>query len=114
MSFVSRQGRIDLRVPVVFGLGGEHAIAETRNVGLGGTFIPTREPPPLGQPVSLRLALPDWDESLVVSGEVRWARGADDSGQPQGVPGMGIKFVKLSLYGAATLDSLVRSRTLGK
>lgn len=96
MSFVSRQSRIDLRVPVVFGLGGEDVTAETSNVGLGGVFVATREPPPVGQWVSLRLALPDWDESLVVSGEVRWVRGADNNGHPEGVPGMGIKFVKPS------------------
>lgn len=58
--------------------------------------------------------LPDWDESLVVNGEVRWVRGADDNGHREGVPGMGVRFVKLSLYVAAALDNLVRSHTLGR
>jgi uncharacterized protein (TIGR02266 family) len=109
MSFVARQGRIDLRVSVVFGLGGEQVTAETRNVGLGGVFVATLEPPSVGQRVSLHLSLPDWDESLVVAGEVRWVRGADDNRDPEGIPGMGVKFVKPSLYVAAALDNFVRS-----
>ena len=114
MSFVSRQGRIDLRVPVIFSLGGEQVAAETRNVGLGGVFVATREPPPIGERVSLHLTLPDWDESHFVFGEVRWARGSDEGLYPLGGSGMGVRFVKLSLHVAAVLDSLIRSHTLGR
>ena len=114
MSFVARQGRIDLRVPVVFGPGGEQVTAETRNISLGGVFVATREPPPVGQRISLRLGLPDWDESLVVDGEVRWVRGMDDNDHPKGFHGMGVKFVKLSLYVAAALDNYVRSHARGR
>ncbi|HTB59151.1 MAG TPA: PilZ domain-containing protein [Polyangia bacterium] len=82
--------------------------------GLGGVFVATRELPPAGQRVSLRLALPDWDEPHLLSGEVRWLRGADDNPHPMEGPGMGVKFVKLSLYVAAALDKFVRSHTLGR
>jgi uncharacterized protein (TIGR02266 family) len=114
MSFVARHGRIDLRVPVIVGIGGDQVTAEPRNVGLGGVFVATRELSSVGQRVSLRLALPDWDESLVLRGEVRWVRGADDSRHPDDVTGMGIKFVKMSLYVAASLDNVVRSHTLAR
>ena len=114
MPFVSRQGRIDLRVPVIFGLGSEKVAAETRNIGLGGVFVATREPPPIGQRVSLHLALPGWDESHFVNAEVRWVRGADDGPHPLQGPGMGIRFVKHSLHMAAVLDNFVRSHVLGR
>jgi uncharacterized protein (TIGR02266 family) len=111
---VFRQRRIDLRVPVVFGVGGEQVVAETRNIGLGGVFVATRELPPAGQRVSLHLALPDWDESHLLSGEVRWLRGPDDNPHPVEGPGMGVRFVKLSLYVAAALDNFVRSHALDR
>jgi uncharacterized protein (TIGR02266 family) len=114
MSFVGRQGRFDLRVPVIFGVGGRQVTAETRNIGLGGVFVATHEPPPIGERVSLHLALPDWDESHFVTGEVRWVRDADDSPHPTESSGMGVKFIKLSLYVAAALDNFVRSHTPGR
>ena len=114
MPIVSRQRRIHLRVPVVVGVDGEQVIAETRNIGLGGVFVATRELPPAGQRVSLHLALPDWDESHILSGEVRWLRGSDDTPHPAEGPGMGVRFVRLSLYVAAALDNFVRSHTLGR
>ena len=114
MSFIARRGRIDLRLPVVLGVDGKQVTVETRNIGLGGVFIATREPPPVGQRVALHLALPDWDELHFLNGEVRWVRGAGDSHQPLGGPGMGVSFVKLSLYVVAALDNFVRSHTLGR
>jgi uncharacterized protein (TIGR02266 family) len=114
MPIVSRQRRIHLRVSVVVGVDGEQVIAETRNIGLGGVFVATRELPPAGQRVSLHLALPDWDESHILTGEVRWLRGADDTPHPVEGPGMGVRFVKLSLYVAAALDNFVRSHSLGR
>ena len=113
MSFVTRQGRFDLRVPVIFGVGAEQVTAETHNIGLGGVFVATREAPPVGQRVSLQLALPDWDESHIVNGEVRWVRGAGDSSRPDGSPGMGVRFGKLSLYVVAALANFVRLHARG-
>ncbi len=107
MPFVARPGRIDLRVPVVIGLGGEHVNAETRNIGLGGVFVATAELVPVGQPVALKLTLPDWDEPLLANAEVRWVRGNEDR---HGSPGVGIKFLRLPLYVAAALHNFVRSQ----
>jgi len=106
MSFVARPGRIDLRLPIVLALDGVPITAETRNIGLGGVFVATQTPAPVGRPVSLKLTLPGLAEPLLARGEVRWIRESEDR---QGVPGVGIKFVKLPLYVAAALDNLVRS-----
>ncbi len=108
MSFVARPGRIDLRVPIVVDLGGERITGETRNIGIGGVFVATRKPAPVGQRVLLHLTLPRWDESLAIEGEVRWAR-ADEIG----APGMGVRFVRPPIYVAAALDNFVRSYARG-
>jgi uncharacterized protein (TIGR02266 family) len=109
MSFIARPGRIDARVPVVLGVGGERITGETRNIGLGGVFVATREPLDVGRRVALHLTLPHWDELLVAEGEVRWVRADEDGGSRDGVSGAGVRFVKLPLYVAAVLDNLVRS-----
>ena len=113
MSFVARPGRIDLRVPVVLDFGDERITAETCNVGLGGLFVATPELVPVGQLVSLRLALPRLDEPLLVNAEVRWARPNDDGRHHDCVPGVGVRFVRLPLYVAAALNNFVRSHAPG-
>lgn len=112
MPFVARQGRIDLQVPVILGLGGALVTAETRNIGLGGVFVATRETSPVGQRFPIRLALPDWDETHFVTAEVRWVPGPDSGAHSSGGRGMGVKFVKLSLHVAAVLHGFVRLHTL--
>lgn len=114
MSFVARHGRIELRVPVILALGEKQVTAETRNIGLGGVFVATGEPAPVSQRLSLRLALPGWDESHFVNAEVRWVRPPDNGYNPSGSCGIGVRFVTLSLYVAAALDNFVRSHTLSK
>lgn len=109
MAFPLRPGRIDIKVPVVLGVDGERVSGETRNVGLGGAFVATGAPLFVGQRLALRLTLPDLDEPLLVEGEVRWARARVEVGHRDGVPGFGVKFVRLPLYVAAALDNLVRS-----
>lgn len=114
MPFVTRQGRIDMRAPVILSVGGEQLTAETRNIGLGGVFVATSTPAPVGHRVSLHIALPDWDESHFVNGEVRWARGPNHGAHPSESSGMGVQFVKLSLHVAAVLDRFVRSHTVDR
>jgi len=113
MSVVARPGRIDLRVPILLRLADELVTCETRNIGLGGIFVVAYETALVGQRVSLDLTLPRWDEPVVLEGEVRWIRVSDDGDPFDGLPGIGVKFVKLSLYAAAAIDNLVRSHLLG-
>jgi uncharacterized protein (TIGR02266 family) len=114
MSFVTRRGRIELRVPVILALAGKQVTAETRNISLGGVFVATSEPAPVGQRVSFHLALPDWDDTHFVNAEVRWLPGPYNGPHRSEGHGMGVRFVKLSLHAAAVLDSLVRSHTLDR
>jgi uncharacterized protein (TIGR02266 family) len=115
MSLVERPGRIDLRVPILLRLNDERVTRETRNIGLGGMFVAAHEQALIGQRVSLELRLPRWDEPLVLHGEIRWMRVSEEAGHHcDGVPGIGFKFVKLSLHAAAAIDNFVRSHALGR
>jgi uncharacterized protein (TIGR02266 family) len=114
MPIVARPGRIDLRVPIVLAFDGERIARETRNIGLGGVFVATPEPAPVGQRVSLELTLPHWDEPIVVDAEVRWVRTSENGPHPDGTPGVGVKFLKPPLYVVAALDNFVRSHAPGR
>ena len=109
MLIIARPGRIDLRVPIVLAFDGERITRETRNIGLGGVFVATPDPAPVGQRVSLELTLPHWDEPLAVDAEVRWVRTSEDGPLGDGIPGVGVKFLKPPLYVVAALDNFVRS-----
>ena len=111
MSFVTRPGRIDIRLPIVLGVPGERITAETRNISFGGICVAVSAPLGVGQPVSLELALPRLDKPLVVAGEVRWVRASEKSHHRSGVPGIGLRFVRPPLYALAALDNLVRLHT---
>jgi hypothetical protein len=71
-------------------------------------------PYPVGKHVSLELTLPHWGEPIVVGGEVRWARTSEeDDPHRDGIPGVGVKFLKPPLYVVAALDNFVRSDAPG-
>jgi hypothetical protein len=59
--------------------------------------------------VTLRFALPNLSEPLLVEAEVRWIREAALAEHAEG-PGMGLKFAKLSIYAAAAIDAFLRDR----
>jgi uncharacterized protein (TIGR02266 family) len=114
MQIVARPGRIDLRVPIVLAFDGERITRETRNIGLGGVFVATPESAPVGKRVSLELTLPDWNEPIVVDGEVRWARTSKEGPHRDDIRGVGVKFLKPPLYVVAALDHFVRSHAPGR
>jgi PilZ domain len=113
MPIVARAGRIDRRVPIVLVFDGERITRETCNVGLGGVFVATPEPAPVGKRVSLELTLPDWNEPLVVDGEIRWTRTSENGPDGDSIPGVFAKFLKPHLYVVAALANFVRSHAPG-
>lgn len=87
------------RIEVEYHLGDRKRIrTATKNIGLGGAFVVTREPPPVGTPLELALHLPSVPEPLEVKAEVRWFTLAGE------VPGMGVKFHGLQVEEVLTLN----------
>lgn len=69
----------------------------TRNISKGGTFIKTTKPLDVGTIFVFRLAIPSFEETLDLRGEVRWVV-REGEPPPEGVdpdhePGMGIRFI---------------------
>jgi hypothetical protein len=83
---------------VAWQAGGQRIVSRVSTLGLGGIFITTTDPPPIGQAVGLIFDVP--------SGEVR-ARAVVRDSQPG--RGMGIEFTAMSFEGRARLDGLLRS-----
>jgi Tfp pilus assembly protein PilZ len=78
----ARPGRV---LPVRFRAGAHTAwvTAETRNIGVGGAFVITKLVRPLGEALTLELALPTNEQKFTLPAVVRWADG----------DGMGVQFV---------------------
>ncbi len=60
--------------------------ALTRNIGVGGAFILTDSPLPIGSSIEISISSPATWEPVRVRGEVRWI------GTEKDEPGMGVSF----------------------
>ena len=109
MTWAQRARRCEFSVPIdVEDERGWHR-GLTQNLGVGGIFVATEHPARPGDRVTLRFAVPGLTEPLLVEAEVRWIREPRESKHPAG-PGMGLRFAKLSMHAAATIDAFLRSR----
>jgi len=82
----------------------EHA-ATTSDLGLGGAFIRTDRPLPIGTPVLLLLDSPTSWDPLQLEAEVRWV----SEGNGSDPPGFGIRFDHLSGTQATALYELIEA-----
>ena len=99
-----RPGR---RVQVRFQLaGGAEVVAHTKNIGVGGAFIVTPQPPALGTHLRLVVEMPSSGESIEVRAEVRWLSGV---GTPEA--GMGVRFAGLDVDQLLALNEYFASLT---
>jgi uncharacterized protein (TIGR02266 family) len=75
-----------LEIEVLF--EGKKQISQTRNISLGGLYLESPVPLPIGTTVQLRFQLPTQPEPVEVAGDVRWVikKGAGDQS------GIGIRF----------------------
>lgn len=78
--------------------------AETRNVGVGGAFIATPEPLPVGTPLVVQLTVPTSERRFELTALVRWATDQDD-------PGMGVQFVDVDIDVLLDLNDYFASLT---
>ena len=99
--FVSgpEEKRKDLRVPIELRIDyrkmNTFFADYTKNISKGGTFIKTEKPLGVGTRFIFSLSLPDLEEPVKLSGEVRWVRKPGDPPSDDGNAdsGMGIRFV---------------------
>lgn len=82
-------------LPVVFSDGENAYRAHTVDVGAKGLFIVTEHLLSPGREFLIKLQLPDRPATLQIKCEVLWNRERNSS-QPKRLPGMGVKFIKIS------------------
>lgn len=79
----------------------------TCDLSLGGLFIATEQPLPLGSKVSFDLALITGKVTVPIAGTVRWLRAEEAPGLPAG---MGIQFDELHPRVAKHIHALMARR----
>ena len=107
--------RHDLRLDSVFSVLLETELGEfiavARNVSPGGMFIETRDPLPLGSKVVVRFQIPNGDDEIVATGEVKNHYFLNF--QESSLTGMGLRFFGFEAEGRAVLQRhLYRTRVL--
>jgi uncharacterized protein (TIGR02266 family) len=82
--------------------------AHTKNIGVGGAFICTPDPPPVGTALQISLSVPASTRPLEVRGEVRWIVDTTDDDREHG---MGVKFGGLDVDQLLALSDYFASLT---
>jgi uncharacterized protein (TIGR02266 family) len=85
--------------------GGPMTSAFTRNIGVGGAFIVTDRPAPVGARLTISLQVPTATVPIAVTAEVRWIGGDGDES------GMGVKFSNLDVDQLLQLSEYFASLT---
>lgn len=102
--------RVEVRYRVVeAGQLSDEQRAYTKNIGVGGAFIITPDPPPPGASLQIALQVPASPRPIEVRAEVRWIVDGDE--HPEGEHGMGVKFAGLDVDQLMALNEYFASLT---
>jgi uncharacterized protein (TIGR02266 family) len=89
-------------------IGGDEIAAHTKNIGVGGAFIVTPNPPKVGTHLRLMIEMPNTGSTLEVRAEIRWlstpAAGSSEVG-------MGVRFAGLDVDQLLALNEYFASLT---
>jgi molecular chaperone DnaK len=80
------------------------------DVSRGGIFVHSKQPLPVGTQLKLNLQLLDGTPLIVGEGTVFWTR-EPDANKPNTVPGMGVRFSKLSSNSQRVIELVLSQRT---
>lgn len=99
--------RVDVRYRPEAGPDAAPTAAVTANIGVGGAYVLTSDPLPVGTHLVLELVVPTRKEVIEVKAEVRWntTRGGDERA------GMGVKFLDLDVDSLLALSEYFASLT---
>ena len=105
----TRLGRVEAKVPVYLWSDDEECVmGVTQNVCIGGMFVATGRPLPVGARVMVRPSILDGVEAVEIEAEVCWSRRV---GAGQGKPsGLGLRFVDPMIHAAMFVRALLHAR----
>jgi uncharacterized protein (TIGR02266 family) len=101
--FASRFGRAAVDIPVTVIADRDSFPARSANIGMGGLFVTTERPFPVGALLTLELTLPQRAQSLSLVGEVRWI--LEKEGR---AAGMGMRFVDPPVAATVSIYALLQ------
>lgn len=78
--------------------------AKAHNISLGGIFVDTNLPFPMGSYLEMDLSIPGYPEALTVVGIVKWANTARGLDLPVG---MGVEFLEVSTKNKTIIEQFV-------
>jgi Tfp pilus assembly protein PilZ len=106
---VRQHPRVALSIPVRYRIGDDPVVqSRTSGIGGGGLFIECPSPPPVGSVLFVEFVLPDRpDDWVPATCAVAWICARPD--QYQFKPGMGVKFLEISLEAFERVVMLVNS-----
>lgn len=83
-------------------------VAHTHDIGVGGAYIATERPAPVGCRLEVEIDVPGPASPIALSAEVRWVANADRllAGRE---PGMGVKFAALDVDALLALSDFFAS-----
>jgi len=84
--------------------------AKTKNISLGGMFIPTLYPLPEGTELNLRFAIPEESIEFSVDAQIVWSISYEEC-QNEFDSGMGIKLINLDKEKSRILESYLTSKS---
>jgi uncharacterized protein (TIGR02266 family) len=104
--------RIDPRAAVELdvSLGSDHNFYAgfVENLSAGGVFVATHLLRPVGEVIELSIHIPDDDEVVKGTGEVRWLREYNETSDVP--PGMGVKFLSLAEGSEKVIEKFLARR----
>lgn len=77
------------------------------NISLGGIFVQTKNPKPVGTRIRIQVMLRDGRTLLEAEGVVAWTRLPDNGAVPKTVCGMGVRFTSLNEASRASIEKIV-------
>ena len=100
------------RIPVTWAVDCEtedtFLYASIANISEIGIFVRTRDPLDVGTRLTLRFAPPDLDQPFVLTGVVQWVNPVRALSENLN-PGMGVRFVELSLEDRERIVAAIRT-----
>lgn len=102
-----RHARVSVHFPVEYRADDRVQTAYARTIGLGGCFLETPEPNPLGSELKLRFRLPALEIMLELSARVVYVRPKREETQASRGPGMGLKFADIGDIARDTLRTYI-------
>ena len=99
------RGRVPIRVLVEYESVEDFLIDYTANMSIGGMFIQTRNPLPIGTRFRLRFRIPGRAKAVETLAEVRWVLKPEEAGPMK--PGMGVQFEELTNDDRSAVESML-------